>query len=80
VIDKSGLFDNTYQGFLSPADPGRLTWGAGWALQIPLPTKLSFARSGGRGSEPAAFVHARRLGGITHFPLSQDLRSCSWSE
>ena len=35
VIDEQGLADITYQGFLSPAEPGALIWGAGWALQMP---------------------------------------------
>jgi len=29
------LGDITYQGFLSPANPGSLIWGAGLALQMP---------------------------------------------
>jgi hypothetical protein len=35
VIDGKGLMDITYQGFLSPKDPGEVIWGAGWALQMP---------------------------------------------
>jgi hypothetical protein len=38
AIDENGLLDLTYQGFLSPADPGAVIWGAGWALQIPTAT------------------------------------------
>lgn len=35
AIDEKGLGDITYQGFLSPANPGALIWGAGLALQMP---------------------------------------------
>ena len=35
AVDENGLLDLTYQGFLSPAEPGAVIWGAGWALQIP---------------------------------------------
>jgi hypothetical protein len=31
----SGLGNITYQGFLSPAEPGKIIWGAGPVLQIP---------------------------------------------
>ena len=34
-LDVSGLADITYQGFLSPAAPGKLIWGAGAALTMP---------------------------------------------
>ena len=35
LVDEKGIADFTYQGFLSPANPGALIWGAGWALQMP---------------------------------------------
>ena len=35
TVDADGLADMTYQGFLSPAKPGSLIWGAGAALTIP---------------------------------------------
>jgi hypothetical protein len=35
VVDEKGLADFTYQGFLSPANPSALIWGAGLALQMP---------------------------------------------
>ena len=35
VVDENGLSDITYQGFLSPANPGALIWGAGATLQLP---------------------------------------------
>jgi len=38
AIDDKGLGDITYQGFLSPAEPGSLIWGAGLALQMPTAT------------------------------------------
>jgi len=38
VVDQKGLSDITYQGFLSPANPGALIWGAGAALQMPTAT------------------------------------------
>ena len=33
-----GLGDITYQGFFSPADPGKVIWGAGPVLQLPTAT------------------------------------------
>ena len=38
VIDEKGLGDITYQGFLSPSNPGSVIWGAGLALQMPTAT------------------------------------------
>ena len=38
VVDASGLANITYQGFLSPAQPGKLIWGLGAALEIPTAT------------------------------------------
>jgi len=35
AIDENGMGDITYQGFLSPANPGALIWGAGLGLQMP---------------------------------------------
>jgi len=35
AVDENGLADITYQGFFSPAKPGALIWGAGFALQMP---------------------------------------------
>lgn len=37
--DVTGLGNITYQGFISPAEPGRLIWGAGPVLQIPTHTE-----------------------------------------
>ena len=34
----SGLSNITYQGFISPAEPGKVIWGAGPVLQIPTAT------------------------------------------
>lgn len=38
TINENGLGDLTYQGFLSPGEPGSLIWGAGLALQMPTGT------------------------------------------
>jgi len=38
VVDASGLANITYQGFLSPAQPGKLIWGLGAALEMPTAT------------------------------------------
>ncbi len=35
AIEEKGMGDITYQGFLSPANPGSIIWGAGMALQMP---------------------------------------------
>ena len=35
AVDTKGLGDFTYQGFLSPAEPGALIWGGGAALVVP---------------------------------------------
>jgi len=37
-VDEFGLGDIQYQGFLSPANPGKLTWGVGPVLQVPSAT------------------------------------------
>ena len=47
-----GLGNITYQGFLSPAEPGKVIWGAGPVLQLPTNTddRLCFDKwSGGAG-------------------------------
>ena len=38
VVNASGLANITYQGFLSPAQPGKLIWGLGGALEMPTAT------------------------------------------
>ena len=38
AVDASGLANITYQGFLSPAKPGKVIWGLGVALEIPTAT------------------------------------------
>jgi len=38
VVNASGLANITYQGFLSPAQPGMLIWGLGAALELPTAT------------------------------------------
>lgn len=38
-----GLGDITYQGFLSPAKPGKVIWGVGPAIVIPTATESCFA-------------------------------------
>lgn len=38
-----GLGDTTYQGFLSPAEPGKLIWGVGPAIVLPTATENRFA-------------------------------------
>jgi hypothetical protein len=35
---QNGLGDTTYQGFISPANPGKVIWGAGPTVQIPTHT------------------------------------------
>lgn len=42
AIDEKGLGDITYQGFLSPSDPGSFIWGAGLALQMPTASNDAF--------------------------------------
>ena len=37
-VDEFGLGDIQYQGYLSPANPGGLTWGVGPVLQVPSAT------------------------------------------
>jgi len=37
-VDAFGLGDIQYQGFLSPANPGKLIWGVGPVLQVPSAT------------------------------------------
>jgi hypothetical protein len=37
-VDEFGLGDIQYQGFLSPANPGKLIWGVGPVLQVPSAT------------------------------------------
>jgi len=36
AVDANGLGDLTYQGFLSPAKPGKVIWGLGAALVVPI--------------------------------------------
>jgi len=38
AVNASGLANITYQGFLSPAKPGKVIWGLGVALEIPTAT------------------------------------------
>ena len=38
VVNASGLANITYQGFLSPAQPGKVVWGLGAALEMPTAT------------------------------------------
>ena len=38
AVNASGLANITYQGFLSPAKPGKVIWGLGAALEIPTAT------------------------------------------
>jgi hypothetical protein len=38
VVNASGLANITYQGFLSPAQPGKVIWGLGAALEMPTAT------------------------------------------
>ena len=38
VVNASGLANITYQGFLSPAQPGKVIWGLGGALEMPTAT------------------------------------------
>lgn len=49
----SGLGDITYQGFISPAKPGNIIWGAGAVLQLPTATDDNLGTdkwSGGPGA------------------------------
>lgn len=65
----SGLGNITYQGFISPADPGDIIWGAGTVIQLPTATEDNFGSdkwSAGFGAVALAMPGKWVLGGLAY--------------